>query len=205
MSRPDVPKKTFCTTREAAELLGVSLRTVQLWSEAEVLEAWKTTGGHRRITRSSVERLLAGQPPVVESANAIDSALRVLLVEDDPQVLRLYERQMARWPMQPLVATAENGFEALIRIGLRKPDLLITDLSMPEMDGFRMLRHLRAMPELAKVTIVVVSGLDPAEIEAHGGVPEGIPILPKPVPFDRLRDIATVLASRNGRQAQRKT
>jgi CheY-like chemotaxis protein len=183
----------------------VSLRTVQLWSEAEVLEAWKTTGGHRRITRSSVERLLAGQPPVVESANAIDSALRVLLVEDDPQVLRLYERQMARWPMQPLVATAENGFEALIRIGLRKPDLLITDLSMPEMDGFRMLRHLRAMPELAKVTIVVVSGLDPAEIEAHGGVPEGIPILPKPVPFDRLRDIATVLASRNGRQAQRKT
>jgi CheY-like chemotaxis protein len=103
---------------------------------------------------------------------------------------------MTRWPMEPLVVKVQNGFEALVRIGLSKPDLLVTDLRMPEMDGFQMLRHLRAMPELADISIVVVTGLDPVEIEARGGIPEGIPILPKPVPFDRLRDIATVLAAR---------
>lgn len=51
-------EKSFCTTREAAQLLGVSVGTVQLWVERGVLEAWKTTGGHRRVLRDSVDKLL---------------------------------------------------------------------------------------------------------------------------------------------------
>lgn len=51
----------YLTTREAAELLGVALRTAQLWVEAGTLRAWKTAGGHRRITRESVNALLARQ------------------------------------------------------------------------------------------------------------------------------------------------
>ena len=46
-------------TREAAEVIGVSVRTVQLWVENGSLEAWKTPGKHRRILRASVEALLA--------------------------------------------------------------------------------------------------------------------------------------------------
>ena len=194
--------KAFCTTREAAALLGVSLRTVQLWAEAGLLDAWKTGGGHRRIARTSVERLFLSRPSLPGGSAGADSALRILVVEDDPAVLRVYQRQLARWPMKPSVATARNGFEALVRIGLIKPDLLVTDLHMPDMDGFQMLRQLTAMPELADITMVVVTGLTPEEIEAHGGVPAEIPVLPKPIPFDRLRDIATVVAARKRKQAQ---
>ena len=50
------------STREVARLLGVSLKTVQLWVDNGILDAWKTVGGHRRITFESVERLRnAGQ------------------------------------------------------------------------------------------------------------------------------------------------
>ena len=48
----------FCSTKEAATMLGVSHRTVQLWVESGVLQAWKTAGGHRRIAMSSVNRLV---------------------------------------------------------------------------------------------------------------------------------------------------
>ena len=48
----------FYSTAEAAKLLGVSHRTIQLWVEAGTLQAWKTAGGHRRIASGSVERLL---------------------------------------------------------------------------------------------------------------------------------------------------
>lgn len=48
------------STREASEILGVSLRTVQLWVDSGILEAWKTAGGHRRISRASVEALQKG-------------------------------------------------------------------------------------------------------------------------------------------------
>ncbi|MCX8145879.1 MAG: excisionase family DNA-binding protein [Azovibrio sp.] len=49
------------STREASELLGVSLRTVQLWVDSGVLQAWKTAGGHRRISKASVDALLKGR------------------------------------------------------------------------------------------------------------------------------------------------
>lgn|GEM_PF-2781926 len=50
-----------CTTRQAAEALGVALRTAQLWTESGRLRAWKTEGGHRRILVSSVMELLTAR------------------------------------------------------------------------------------------------------------------------------------------------
>jgi len=201
-------ERTFCTTREAAEMLGVSLRTAQLWSESGLLDAWKTSGGHRRISRQSVERLLVGRgtdlpiraTPAEPSATASGKgSLSILVVEDDESLRRLYEIKLRGWPLNPTVLTAADGYEALVLLGLKRPDLLIADLQMPGMDGFRMLRTIHGAPELAETRIVVVSGLDPDEIERRGSLPADIPILPKPVPFDRLATIAAQLV------AERKT
>jgi excisionase family DNA binding protein len=201
--------KTFCTTREAAALLGVSLSTAQLWAESGLLEAWKTGGGHRRISRQSIERLLANPSgrdvpaEVVPTRRATDVAqgsaappapFNILVVEDDPTLRRLYELKLRGWPMQPEIRTAGDGYEALICMGNTKPDLLIADLQMPGMDGFRMLHTISNAPELAGMAIVVVSGLDAEEIVLGGGVPDGIPLLPKPVPFDQLLAIAEQVA-----------
>lgn len=61
---PDNPLgEAFCTTREAAQLLGVSLRTAQLWVDSGILRAWKTAGGHRRVARDSIDALLRGKAP----------------------------------------------------------------------------------------------------------------------------------------------
>jgi CheY-like chemotaxis protein len=83
--------------------------------------------------------------------------------------------------------------------------MLIADLQMPGLDGFRMLRTIQGAPELADMKIVVVSGLDPEDIENRGSIPAGIPILPKPIPFERLATIAgQVLAERNAARNQKK-
>jgi excisionase family DNA binding protein len=202
-------KKSFCTTREAAELLGVSLRTAQLWVENGQLQAWKTNGGHRRIARDSVERLLV-QPVEAEAlvaqwgstdpqTSGESARLNILVAEDEPTLRLIYEVNLARWDLKPTVTTAGDGYEALIRIGHSRPDLLIADLQMPGMDGFRMLRTIRAMPELDSMAIVVVTGLDAEDIADHGGLPSGIPVLPKPGPFSRLREIADRVAAERGR------
>ncbi|MFM2065929.1 MAG: hypothetical protein RLZZ584_838 [Pseudomonadota bacterium] len=194
-------ERTFCTTRQAADLLGVSIGTVQLWVENGVLEAWKTAGGHRRVLRDSVDRLLRKKTDVVaEPAAAVPPApraLTVMVVEDDASLLRLYEFHISRWPMAPQVIAVGNAVTALLILGRSSPDLLITDLSMPIMDGFAMLRVLRATPEVSTTTIVVVSGLAPADIADRGGLPSGIEVLPKPVPFERLKAIATQIVENN--------
>ncbi|MBB1074107.1 response regulator [Rhodoferax sp. 4810] len=215
MKEISVPK-SFCTTREAAGLLGVSLGTVQLWVESGLLQAWKTSGGHRRVLRESIEGLLhkdtaslsptstvlavapVEQAVAVLPATALSPAasarpLRVLVVEDDENLLRLYKVRLSAWPGDPVVSLADNGVTGLLMMGRSNPDLLITDLDMPGMDGFNMLRILHKTPEMRHTTIVVVTGLDAADVARRGGVPAGIEVLPKPIPFDRLKTLATEL------------
>jgi excisionase family DNA binding protein len=177
--------KDFYTTREAGQVLGVSLTTVQLWVESGVLPAWKTPGGHRRLSRDAVDRLQMEQESAKQPATG---RLKVLVVEDEPVQRELYRLQFARWGLNLDLRLAENGFDGLIQVGREVPDLVITDLDMPGMDGFQMIRHLfRQVPGIGKV--VVVSALSNEEIKSRGGLPEQIPVYAKPVPFAALRKL----------------
>lgn len=180
------------STREAAERLGVALRTVQLWVEGGVLPAWKTAGGHRRISRAAVEKLIAershalsGQPNAAAASD--NRPLRVLVVEDDPDMLKLICMVMEGWDLPLQIRTATNGFEALLRIGDESPDLLLTDLNMPGMDGFKMINALQGHnPGGDALRVVVVTALSPSEVAQRGGLPESVRLFTKPLPFDDL-------------------
>jgi excisionase family DNA binding protein len=179
----------YCTTRDAAGVLGVSLRTIQVWVENGALRAWKTPGGHRRITVKSLEKLAAERTGALDAAPAaVVEALpyQLLVVDDDPSMLRLYELEIASWALPLQLTTASNGMDALIKIGKHLPHLLITDLTMPEIDGFAMIRRLRANEDCAGMPVIVVSGLDQGALKA-GGLPSDIPCFQKPVSFDALR------------------
>lgn len=193
-------EKSFLTTRQAATLLGVSVGTVQLWVENGLLKAWKTTGGHRRVLRDSVDALLHKTPAQsLASAAApvqVAPALQVLVVEDDENQLRLYQAMMNRWPLALEVSYANNAISALLMMGRNPPDLLITDLVMPGMDGYGMLHILCQDAEMRHTKIVVVTGLEDIDVVHRGSIPPGIEILNKPVPFARLLEIATEQAAK---------
>jgi excisionase family DNA binding protein len=185
------------STREAAERLGVALRTVQLWVESGVLPAWKTAGGHRRISRVAVERLieerrhaLAGDIEPATAGPAVSDRLRVMLVEDEPEQRRLLSMVVERWGLPVELTTANDGFEALLRMGQACPDVLFIDLNMPGMDGFRMVSALRGMGKAYEaMDIAVITALTPDEISARGGLPAGVRVFYKPAPFDDLEQL----------------
>ena len=184
------------TTREAGEALGVAVRTVQLWVESGVLPAWRTAGGHRRIARSAVEKLQVErsrviQPGISSGASIVAPALRLLLVEDDPDLLRLFTLMVEGWDFPVELSTAANGFEGLVRIGQLRPDMVVTDLNMPGMDGFQMLRALKKPGSgFDDLDIVVVTALSPADVRDRGGLPTGVRMFQKPVPFESLQQLA---------------
>lgn len=195
----------FCTTREAADRLGVSLRTAQLWVDSGMLEAWKTEGGHRRISLSSVERLIKANAPGGAEATGLPSGeerLRVLVVEDDNVLLKLYRLRMAAWNLPIDITTASNGYEALVLIGREQPDLMICDLRMPGMDGFQMVRALCASSFREGMEIVIVSGMSETEVAEKGGLPAGVRLFGKPVPFNDLKVTAESLLARRAELGQ---
>lgn len=183
------PDREFCSTSDAAQMLGVSLGTVQQMVETGLLDAWKTTGGHRRIRITSVESFLRKRQTGVPSpvAQPPQTILRVLIAEDDRLMQALYEKTVATWDMPIQVKIVPSGFEGLMEIGRSAPDLLVADLMMPDLDGFAMIRRLRADPQLAHMDIIVVTGLSVEDIDEQGGLPEDVLIYGKPIPFRELK------------------
>lgn len=186
---------SLCSTREASVLLGVSLRTAQLWVESGVLRAWKTAGGHRRILKSSIDTLLAERQRAVKGVVTAET-FKIMVVEDDPDLLKLYRLHIAGWGLPVTLVTATNGFEGLICIGESKPDLLIADLNMPGIDGFRMIRILGSNPDFRDMDIIVVTALSKHEIADRGGLPENVRVFVKPAPFSTLEQLVRVSIGR---------
>lgn len=179
-------EEEVCSTRDAADRLGVSLRTVQLWAEAGVLRAWKTPGGHRRILTCSVDELLQRRGGEI-ARRAPDGNYQVLVVEDEPDFRRLFELHLRSWELPLELQSVPSGFDALVRIGASRPDLLITDLRMPGIDGFEMLRALKSSGAISELEVIVVTALTDHTINERGGLPEGVTVLHKPLRFAQLR------------------
>jgi CheY-like chemotaxis protein len=81
--------------------------------------------------------------------------MKYFLVDDDPDVLSLLRRLLEG--AGHLVDTAASSIEALKRIPVARPDCVITDIMMPEMDGFELTRELRRRPDLGQMKIIVLS------------------------------------------------
>ena len=187
----------YCGTTYAAKLLGLSVGTIQSLVEKNELQAWKTQGGHRRISMPSIRDYQRRHNMLVTPTEARDNRIRVLLVEDDP-VTREMIRDFCNRCEMPVDCTAmSSGLEALIDIASIRPDVLISDLNMPGVDGFQLLRTLRGNPMFSRMTSLVISALPQSEIDARGGLPEGSIFMAKPVNMHWLKGFfAALMASR---------
>lgn len=156
-----------CSTREAARLLGVSVRTAQLWVEDGRLRAWKTPGGHRRILVESVERLVDEQRRA--GATSGPDASSVLILKENARDRRALQALLGSVLSDCTVWAVASGFEGLIRIGEIRPDVLITDLGVTGLDFFQMIHSLlddvREHPMV--VVVLLASGVDRAAVSAR--------------------------------------
>ena len=191
-------EKTFCTTREAAARLGISIGTVQLWVEKGLLSAWKTEGGHRRVTRESIDKLLNVHPgPTLVAAPEVSTGrLQILVVEDSSNLRRLYEIVMSQWPMAPQLTLVDSAIKAIMLLEREHTDLLVLDLGMPGIDGFELVRILKSDKKHANLSIAAVTGIEPTDISKRGGLPRDVMVFGKPVPFSKLLDLANEINDR---------
>ena len=179
------PEKEFLSTREAARILCLSIGTVQKMVDSGTLEAWATAGGHRRIRADSARAFLATNKQN-KTAPTPDERLSVLIAEDDLTQCRIYEKSINGWELPIDLKIVPDGFAALIEAGRNVPDVMVIDLMMPGMNGFELIRRIRSDQTFGNTDIMVVTGLQPQEIEAEGGLPADVLVIEKPIPFEVL-------------------
>lgn len=84
-------------------------------------------------------------------------AARILVVDDDMAIRRMLIEALTMHHRY-LVEEAANGIEASIKLGTYRPDLLILDIFMPEMDGLEVCRNIRNEPELSEMKVIITTG-----------------------------------------------
>jgi len=109
--------------------------------------------------------------------------MRILIAEDDEMLNALLADYLTE--LGHSVKSAANGKELLLLALTERPDLVVTDLHMPEMAGHSMIAMLDMYPGLSGLPVIIISGATAAEM-ADMGIPKEIPVLPKPFDFAKI-------------------
>lgn len=104
---------------------------------------------------------------------------KVLVVDDTPMNVKMLADILAFKGYQ--VVTAAGGNEGLAKVESEKPDLVLLDVMMPDLDGYSVCRAIRANPETAILPVVMVTALDPVEERVKGLEAGADDFLSKPV------------------------
>jgi len=176
----------YCGTSYAARLLKLSVGTIQNLVESNTLKACKTQGGHRRISLQSIQEYQYANNLAPASLYSNDVKLRVLVVEDDENSRLMYQAYFDRWSLPLDVVIYASAMEALLDMPAMQPQVLLTDLNMPDMDGFKFIKTLREHKLFASLPVIAITGLTTTQIEEKGGLPKDVQILQKPIDMEWL-------------------
>ena len=181
------PLKKLYTTHEVAKLLGVTPITVIRWIENGKFKCYTTVGGHRRIERQELVRFAQAYNLPWQGDEELENRKEyvVLIVDDEPDVLELLKDMLAG--LQGLkIIEVTNGFTAGAKLVEERPDVILLDFLMPELDGFEFCRFMRQDPRFKDIPVIAVTGLK-SQMDFEKMKESGVnDILVKPVSEDLL-------------------
>lgn len=190
--------KEVLTTFEAAKLCHVSYNTIKNWIKRDLLEAYRTAGGHLRIRSMDLENFCREHK--IPMADQIGPSRKKVLIVDDEEAIRvaLHDALLSTKERYDIY-TATDGFEAGSLMESVKPDLIVLDIVMPGMDGFKVCQSVRRSHTLKHAKILVLTGF-PSEKNLRQATELGADLcLAKPI--DRqsfLQAIGSVLLPPRG-------
>ena len=187
MDRPESEASAFYTTKQVADLLGVSAPTVIKWVKEGRIEAHVTPGGHRRIAFEALQHFadtfgLSAALVGLSHHHEAGSGLRVMVIDPEPdysdvvsEYFRLQGSVHVSQPLEPL----RVGYE----IGRFKPHVIVFDVSTPRVPVREILQLAN---EQRSVRVVLLSSNWNAELRGIAEDFDFVDMVQKPVKLDIL-------------------
>lgn len=155
--------KRLYTTGEIAELCHVTINAVKKWIAAGKINAFRTPGGHFRINSCEFMAFLDKYKLEIKE-EAFPERRRILVVDDEPGIVEFIKGALEMMERNFLIETASDGYEALIKVGDFKPELLVLDIKMPKIDGLEVCRRLKSDEATKHIKILVVTAYGQTEV-----------------------------------------
>jgi len=149
--------KELFTTGEAAEICRVSQQTIIRCFDSGRLEGFRVPGSKfRRIPRESLVKFMKGNSIPLDGMET--GKKKVLVVDDDAEIVDLMVDVLSRDGRFD-VKTATSGYEAGIQTQRFRPDCILLDYMLPDVNGNVVCHTIRKNPEFENIRIIIVSGV----------------------------------------------
>ncbi|MHC4060233.1 MAG: response regulator [Planctomycetota bacterium] len=149
--------KDLLTTGEAAEICKVSQQTIIRCFDAGRLEGFRIPGSKfRRIPRQSLIKFMKENNIPLEGLES--GRKKVLIVDDDAEIVELLVDVLGREGKFD-TRTASSGYDAGILTEQFRPDLILLDYMLPDVNGNIVCQTIRRNPEFENIKIIIVSGV----------------------------------------------
>jgi excisionase family DNA binding protein len=149
--------KELFTTGEAAEICRVSQQTIIRCFDAGRLEGFRVPGSRfRRIPRESLMKFMKSNSIPLDGLET--GKKKILVVDDDAEIVDLLVEVLTRDGRFD-VKTATSGYEAGIQTQRFRPDCILLDYMLPDVNGNVVCHTIRKNPEFENIRIIIVSGV----------------------------------------------
>ena len=145
------------TVSQASKYCKVSSKTIINWIDAGHIKAYKTVGGHRRIKKEDLDHFLKGKGMPLPEEAKVEERKKILVVDDDKIIVETIVQALEEDEYGYEMISASDGFEAGLQVTHFKPDLLILDIMMPDINGYEVCQKVKTNPDSKNTKIIVLS------------------------------------------------
>jgi len=151
--------KNSYSTFEAADYCDTTMTSISRWIKAGKINSYRTPGGHHRILREDLfEFMDKHNMPIPEKIKP--ARKKILIVDDDAEVRESLLLFLTSDKYNFEVDVAKDGYEAGLKVMQFKPDVIILDLMMPNIDGFKVCERTKSDPLTQDIKILVLTAYD---------------------------------------------
>ncbi len=177
--------KKHLKTTEAAEYLGVARSSVTNWIRSGALEAASTPGGHYLVSLEQLRKFAQERGMSLPESTRMRGVYKILLIDDDSDFRTFVSEALDVYSGYEL-REAEDGMQGALLVGTWKPDMVIVDLRMPNMNGVEFCRFLKGDESMDDVKIIIASAYLSPEVREEVSRLGVDGILGKPVRLEAL-------------------
>ena len=159
--------KNLFTTGEAAEICNISQQTIIRCFDSGRLDGFRIPGSRfRRIPRENLIKFMKENGiPLDNLKTEKNGKIKVLIVDDDAEIVELMVDVLSRDGRFDL-QTAGSGYEAGLKTEQFRPDAIILDYMLPDVNGNIVCRTIKSNPDFENIQIIIVSGVaNPEEVQ----------------------------------------
>ncbi len=179
------------TTRQVGRICHVTVSAVINWIDDGVLHAFKTIGGHRRVLRKDLIDFLTKHNFPMPPELGFSGEKKILIIDDDKRFLKSFIAVLKKKIHRCEIHTASDGFEAGRAFTRIKPDLVLLNLKLRGIDGFRVCKLIRKIDN--KSIIIAITGYASDESRKKALSAGANYYFPKPINIEKLLDTIIVL------------